>query len=251
MYRLDGLVAEVWLLASDYLVLLGLHSMGYRGPYRDLRRTTGWAGDVVKCHGQMTVAQPDPRHRARRAGARRGGPGRMLRRDPRLKSRHAGRARPHPALPGLGGLAWPPPPPGTGPTTAPPARLAASNTVPPARPGRSPTAEAARRRPPGASPYRVAILRDDSPTVGACRVRKPTCRRPGATGETGCSPAARAWPAAPAGQRAWGHHRVPGVRICRGRRSPDARGTCRFTAATTASVVPMTRTCRRARVTAV
>lgn len=47
VYRLDGLVAEVWLLARHYLVLLILHSIGYRGPYRDLRRTTGWAGDVV------------------------------------------------------------------------------------------------------------------------------------------------------------------------------------------------------------
>lgn len=46
--RLDGLVAEVWLLARHYLVLLILHSIGYRGPYRDLRRTTGWAGDLTK-----------------------------------------------------------------------------------------------------------------------------------------------------------------------------------------------------------
>ena len=48
VYRLDGLVAEVWLLARHYLVLLILHSIGYRGPYRDLRRTTGWAGDLTK-----------------------------------------------------------------------------------------------------------------------------------------------------------------------------------------------------------
>ena len=47
VYRLDGLVAEVWLLARHYLVLLILHSIGYRGTFRDLTRTTGWAGDVA------------------------------------------------------------------------------------------------------------------------------------------------------------------------------------------------------------
>ena len=29
-----------------YLVLLILHSLGYQGSYRDLRKTGGWAGDV-------------------------------------------------------------------------------------------------------------------------------------------------------------------------------------------------------------
>jgi hypothetical protein len=37
VYRLEGLVAEVWLL---------LHSLGYQGSYRDLRKTRGWAGEV-------------------------------------------------------------------------------------------------------------------------------------------------------------------------------------------------------------
>jgi hypothetical protein len=40
-YRRDGLVAETWLLTRHYLVLLILHSLGYR----DLRKTSGWAGD--------------------------------------------------------------------------------------------------------------------------------------------------------------------------------------------------------------
>jgi hypothetical protein len=46
VYRLDGLVAEVWRLTRHYLVLLILHSLGYQGSYRDLRKTGGWAGDV-------------------------------------------------------------------------------------------------------------------------------------------------------------------------------------------------------------
>ncbi len=46
VYRLEGLVAEVWLLIRHYLVLLILHSLGYQGAYRDLRKTRGWAGEV-------------------------------------------------------------------------------------------------------------------------------------------------------------------------------------------------------------
>jgi hypothetical protein len=46
VYRLEGLVAEVWCLTRHYLVLLILHSLGYQGSYRDLRKTRGWAGDV-------------------------------------------------------------------------------------------------------------------------------------------------------------------------------------------------------------
>jgi hypothetical protein len=46
VYRLDGLVAEVWRLTRHYLVLLILHSLGYQGSYRDLRKTGGWAGEV-------------------------------------------------------------------------------------------------------------------------------------------------------------------------------------------------------------
>jgi hypothetical protein len=47
VYRLDGLVAEVWLLARHYLVLLILHSLGYQGSYQDLRKLRGFA-DVDK-----------------------------------------------------------------------------------------------------------------------------------------------------------------------------------------------------------
>ena len=46
VYRLEGLVAEVWLLTRHYLVLLILHSLGYQASYRDLRKTRGWAGEV-------------------------------------------------------------------------------------------------------------------------------------------------------------------------------------------------------------
>jgi len=46
VYRLEGLVAEVWRLTRHYLVLLILHSLGYQGSYRDLRKTRGWAGEV-------------------------------------------------------------------------------------------------------------------------------------------------------------------------------------------------------------
>ena len=46
VYRLEGLVAEVWLLTRHYLVLLILHSLRYHGSYRDLRKTRGWVGEV-------------------------------------------------------------------------------------------------------------------------------------------------------------------------------------------------------------
>jgi hypothetical protein len=46
VYRLEGLVAEVWLLTRHYLVLLILHSLRYQGSYRDLRKTRGWVGEV-------------------------------------------------------------------------------------------------------------------------------------------------------------------------------------------------------------
>jgi hypothetical protein len=48
VYRLSGLVAEVWMLTSHYLVLLILNSLGYQGAYRDLRRRQGWASETVK-----------------------------------------------------------------------------------------------------------------------------------------------------------------------------------------------------------
>jgi hypothetical protein len=46
VYRLEGLVAEVWRLTRHYLVLLILHSLGYQASYRDLRKTREWAGEV-------------------------------------------------------------------------------------------------------------------------------------------------------------------------------------------------------------
>jgi len=46
VYRLEGLLAEVWRLTRHYLVLLILYSLGYQGSYRDLRKTAGWAGEV-------------------------------------------------------------------------------------------------------------------------------------------------------------------------------------------------------------
>jgi hypothetical protein len=48
VYQQDGLLQEAWLLSRHYLVLLILHSLGYRGPYRDLRKLSGWASDRVK-----------------------------------------------------------------------------------------------------------------------------------------------------------------------------------------------------------
>jgi hypothetical protein len=45
VYQRSGLLMEVWLLTRHYLVLLVLHSVGYRGMYRDLRKTSGWAFD--------------------------------------------------------------------------------------------------------------------------------------------------------------------------------------------------------------
>lgn len=48
IYRLNGLVAEVWLLTCHYLVLLILNSLDYHGAYRDLRRRQGWASETAK-----------------------------------------------------------------------------------------------------------------------------------------------------------------------------------------------------------
>ena len=45
IYARQGLVKETWLLIRHYLVLLILHSLGYNGPYRDLRRIGGRASD--------------------------------------------------------------------------------------------------------------------------------------------------------------------------------------------------------------
>lgn len=46
IYRLNGLVTEVWALTRHYVVLLILHSLGYCGSYRDLRKLQGSAWDV-------------------------------------------------------------------------------------------------------------------------------------------------------------------------------------------------------------
>jgi hypothetical protein len=45
VYEQSGLLTEVWLLTRHYLVLLILHSLGYHGLYRDLRRIGGWASE--------------------------------------------------------------------------------------------------------------------------------------------------------------------------------------------------------------
>ena len=47
VYQYPGLLAEVWLLLRYYLVLLILHSIGYQGTCRDLRKLTGWASSTV------------------------------------------------------------------------------------------------------------------------------------------------------------------------------------------------------------
>jgi len=47
VYGLDGLTMEVWLLVRHYLVLLILHSLGYRSSYRNLTTIQGWVGDVA------------------------------------------------------------------------------------------------------------------------------------------------------------------------------------------------------------
>lgn len=44
LYERGGLLLEAWLLTRHYLVLLILHSIGYSGPYRDLRRRDHWVG---------------------------------------------------------------------------------------------------------------------------------------------------------------------------------------------------------------
>jgi hypothetical protein len=69
VYRLNGLVAEVWLLARHYLVLLILHSLGYCGPYRDLRRTNGWASDVGKVPWALPLSIPEPGTEQQSSGA--------------------------------------------------------------------------------------------------------------------------------------------------------------------------------------
>ncbi|MEU5873843.1 hypothetical protein AB0A73_20075 [Glycomyces sp. NPDC047369] len=47
IYRHDGLLREVWCVTRHYLSLLVLHSLGYEGSYRDLRKLSGWASEVV------------------------------------------------------------------------------------------------------------------------------------------------------------------------------------------------------------
>ncbi|MER6389753.1 hypothetical protein ABT236_14895 [Streptomyces sp. NPDC001523] len=46
LYRIPGLVTEVWLLTRHYLSLLVLESLGYRGPHQNLSRIRGMAGEV-------------------------------------------------------------------------------------------------------------------------------------------------------------------------------------------------------------
>lgn len=48
VYQQAGLLAEVWLLLRHYLVLLILHSLGYKSSYRDLRSLSGQASITQK-----------------------------------------------------------------------------------------------------------------------------------------------------------------------------------------------------------
>jgi hypothetical protein len=54
IYEREGLLREIWLLILHYLVLLILHSLGYQGPYRDLRRVGSWAGDLTSVPWSVT-----------------------------------------------------------------------------------------------------------------------------------------------------------------------------------------------------
>ncbi|CAM5656272.1 MULTISPECIES: hypothetical protein [Streptomyces] len=46
VYAVKGLVTDTWLLTRHYLALLVLHSIGYRGSYKDLSMTNGWVGET-------------------------------------------------------------------------------------------------------------------------------------------------------------------------------------------------------------
>jgi hypothetical protein len=46
VYATDGLLTEIWALTRHYAVLLALHSLGYAGSYRDLRKLSGFNLDV-------------------------------------------------------------------------------------------------------------------------------------------------------------------------------------------------------------
>ncbi|ONF73725.1 hypothetical protein [Amycolatopsis keratiniphila] len=45
LYHLDGLVTDAWLLSRQYLNLLILHWLGYKGAYQSVLGPGGWAGD--------------------------------------------------------------------------------------------------------------------------------------------------------------------------------------------------------------
>lgn len=46
VYGVKGLVTDTWLLTRQYLALLVLRSIGYRGSYQDLSRSNRWAGET-------------------------------------------------------------------------------------------------------------------------------------------------------------------------------------------------------------
>lgn len=46
IYRHDGLPRDAWLLSLNYVTLLILHSIGYRGSYGDLSNVNRWAGEA-------------------------------------------------------------------------------------------------------------------------------------------------------------------------------------------------------------
>lgn len=47
IYRHDGLVEDAWLLSRNYVTLLILHSISYRGSFVNLAQQTGWEGDAA------------------------------------------------------------------------------------------------------------------------------------------------------------------------------------------------------------
>lgn len=55
IYSYPGLLTEVWLLLRYYLVLLILHSLGYKGNCRDLRNRTGWASNTAAVPWAVTT----------------------------------------------------------------------------------------------------------------------------------------------------------------------------------------------------
>lgn len=60
IYRHEGLVRDAWLLSLNYVTLLILHSIGYRGSYGDLSHLTRWAGETNPVPWAVTGGTPQP-----------------------------------------------------------------------------------------------------------------------------------------------------------------------------------------------